>query len=441
MPDRVVLFAGPSLPNPPPLPASWEVRPPARRGDFYRVLREQPRAIVLVDGEFHGCPSVWHREILDALAEGIAVVGASSMGALRAAELHGLGMIGCGRIFEDFRNGILNDDDEVALVYGPQAVGYPAMSEPMVNLRATLALARSEGPIDAEQERTAIAHAKALHFPERSHAAVLAAPPFVADPALAQRYRAFVAHRAVDQKRADALAAVRLVREERHLRAAPIPARESPSHGQWATARAALELDVPPARLPAPSEMLRRAGLADHDERPWWTELSFRWFACRWAAEHVRPEPQPTIGEPPGATALSAVAWRRISEEAAQAARAVALIREVLTPDDPLVRLEFALATTGDPLDACARRRIVAAWATQRRIAAPAHEVEAAASRFAGLERASLQQALEERVTADWVVARGPAFFGHVGWSFPVALLRELQRLGRGEPVVVAAGA
>jgi hypothetical protein len=112
-----------------------------------------------------------------------------------------------------------------------------------------------------------------------------------------------------------------------------------------------------------------------------------------------------------------------------------------LTPHDPLVRLESALGTSGDPLEACARRRVVAAWATQRRIAAPAHEVDATASRFAGLELALFQQALEERVTADWVVARGPAFFGHVGWSFPVALLRELQRLGRGDPVVMAAGA
>lgn len=38
---------------------------------------------------------------------------------LRAAELHSFGMEGVGRILESYRDGILTDDDEVALVHGP----------------------------------------------------------------------------------------------------------------------------------------------------------------------------------------------------------------------------------------------------------------------------------------------------------------------------------
>ena len=45
------------------------------------------------------------------------------MGALRAAELHAFGMRGVGRIFEAFRDGELEDDDEVAVVHGPAEPG------------------------------------------------------------------------------------------------------------------------------------------------------------------------------------------------------------------------------------------------------------------------------------------------------------------------------
>ena len=53
------------------------------------------------------------------MAEGIHVFGSASMGALRAAELHQFGMRGIGRIFEAYRAGELEDDDEVAVIHGP----------------------------------------------------------------------------------------------------------------------------------------------------------------------------------------------------------------------------------------------------------------------------------------------------------------------------------
>jgi hypothetical protein len=64
--------------------------PPVRQGDVYRVVtRLRPDAIGIVDGYFAHVPSVWHKEILYALAEGVPVYGSASMGALRAAEPHG----------------------------------------------------------------------------------------------------------------------------------------------------------------------------------------------------------------------------------------------------------------------------------------------------------------------------------------------------------------
>ena len=78
------------------------------------------------------------------------------MGALRAAELHTFGMRGVGRIFEAFRDGEVEDDDEVAVVHGPAELGYLVLSEPMFNIRATLARA------EAAAHRRTITSVKAL---------------------------------------------------------------------------------------------------------------------------------------------------------------------------------------------------------------------------------------------------------------------------------------
>src|SRR5947208_13323149 len=72
------------------------------------------------------------------MVQGIHVYGSASIGALRAAELHHFGMVGVGRIFEAYLDGALTDDDEVAVQHGPEELGYPAVTEAMVNIRATL---------------------------------------------------------------------------------------------------------------------------------------------------------------------------------------------------------------------------------------------------------------------------------------------------------------
>src|SRR5215204_4724906 len=84
--------------------------PPAATGDVYRAALNNPAAIALIDGYFESIPSVWHKEILEALSRGIRVYGSSSMGALRAAELHQFGMIGVGRVYEEYAAGTIEDD-------------------------------------------------------------------------------------------------------------------------------------------------------------------------------------------------------------------------------------------------------------------------------------------------------------------------------------------
>ena len=129
----IVAFLGPSLPA--REAKGFHLLPPARQGDVWRALGLRPRAIALIDGVFEAQPSVWHREILDALDAGVPVVGGASMGALRAAELRTLGMTGVGRIFRWYRDGTVIDDAEVALLHADAEHGYRALTVPLVNVR------------------------------------------------------------------------------------------------------------------------------------------------------------------------------------------------------------------------------------------------------------------------------------------------------------------
>ena len=142
-----IIFAGPSLPPKlrPAADPSLEWRPPVRQGELYRAALARPAIIGVVDGYFEVVPTVWHKEILWAMAEGIHVYGAASLGALRAAELDSFGMKGIGRVYEAFRDGLIEDDDEVAVLHGPEELGYPPVTEAMVNIRATLAAAARAG--------------------------------------------------------------------------------------------------------------------------------------------------------------------------------------------------------------------------------------------------------------------------------------------------------
>src|SRR5260370_4576575 len=93
--------------------------PPAKQGDILRDTPEvKPLQIVLIDGCFHQSLSVWHKELVYALLEGVVCIGAASMGAIRAAELHRYGMIAVGKIFELYRDGE-EDDSLVAMSFDP----------------------------------------------------------------------------------------------------------------------------------------------------------------------------------------------------------------------------------------------------------------------------------------------------------------------------------
>lgn len=170
---HIVMFAGPSLPpDARPCDARLEWLPPAEAGDLLRLLDCPPDAICLIDGFFGRRPAPWHKEIMMLMARGVAVFGAASMGALRAAELRDYGMIGVGVIFNAYRRGLLTGDDEVACVHAPVDLGWAALTVPMVEVRATLAAAVRIRVIDSEIARSLRALAHNIHFDARDWAAM-----------------------------------------------------------------------------------------------------------------------------------------------------------------------------------------------------------------------------------------------------------------------------
>jgi len=163
-----VIFSGPSLPRASVESAGFDWRPPVRRGDVAALLADRPAAIGIVDGVFETEPTVWHDEILDALALGIPVYGASSIGALRAAELDSFGMIGVGTVYAAYRDGVIEDDDEVALLHAPAELQFRPLTVPMINIRAGVADALRRQVLPRMQAVEFLASCAATFYKQRT---------------------------------------------------------------------------------------------------------------------------------------------------------------------------------------------------------------------------------------------------------------------------------
>jgi hypothetical protein len=210
----VYVFTGPTIS---PREARHELRalylPPASEGDVYRAALKRPEAIGIIDGYFQSVPAVRHKEILWAMSRGIHVFGSASMGALRAAELAAFGMEGVGVIFESYRDGILEDDDEVAIAHGPAETGFVPVSEAMVNVRHTLRKAEETGVISQKLGKELETRAKKLFYPDRTYQFLLESAPN--DPKTKEelaRLRRWLPNGQVNQKRDDAVVMLRLIR-------------------------------------------------------------------------------------------------------------------------------------------------------------------------------------------------------------------------------------
>ncbi len=187
--------------------------PPAAAGDVYRLWQRHPRAIGIIDGYFAGVPAVWHKEIMWAMAQGVHVFGAAGLGALRAAELGSFGMRGTGWIYQAFRDGTLDRDDEVAVRHAAAGDGYRPLSEAMVNIRRTLRAAQDQDIISAGTLDALLTAGAALFYRDRTWPGLLAAAEGAqAGQGELDALRRWLPAGRIDQQAADATAMLREMR-------------------------------------------------------------------------------------------------------------------------------------------------------------------------------------------------------------------------------------
>jgi hypothetical protein len=256
-----VIFAGPSLPQPGPPIAGIEWRPPVRQGDLYLAALSGPAVIGVADGYFEIVPTVWHKEILWAMAQGIHVYGAASIGALRAAELADFGMKGIGHIFRQFHAGQLMDDDEVAVLHGPAEIGYVQITDAMVNVRATIDRALQLGIVEPAFAERLVSIGKSLFYKDRTYEAILnAAAQQGLAPEAAGGFAAWLPDGKVDQKRIDANEMLQTITA--HVADGVIPLEVSYEFSHtfaWEEARRRIEMGRPGGALPPLTSDLRLA--------------------------------------------------------------------------------------------------------------------------------------------------------------------------------------
>jgi hypothetical protein len=203
---RTVVFLGPSL----ELHEAAEhlqarYLAPIRRGDLPAVIADGAQSVGIVDGEFGQSLAVSVMEVGSALRQGVRIWGAASMGALRAAECHSMGMLGVGWIFQKYVEESLRADDEVALLFDP--VSRRATTIPLVNVRWSLQVATEEGLIQKESAAMLVELARSVRFTDRTYESLLQASANSTFKEEMQTLVEFMKHNPLrtDRKRLDAL--------------------------------------------------------------------------------------------------------------------------------------------------------------------------------------------------------------------------------------------
>ncbi|MDG4816740.1 TfuA-like protein [Micromonospora sp. WMMD956] len=197
--------------------------PPVRHGDLLRLRPGPADTVLILDGLFFQAPAVRHKEILHLVREGVRVVGASSMGALRAAELHPYGVVGVGQVFQWYADGTVVADDEVAVAHLDTDDGHAQLSDALVSIRYGLLSAIGEA-LDQDEADGLLALVRDLPFPRRSWSALWRLAEHGGLAAAAGRMRGWLdAHPDQrDVKRLDAVRALHLVHDGTPVAAAPV---------------------------------------------------------------------------------------------------------------------------------------------------------------------------------------------------------------------------
>src|SRR5215216_4533753 len=173
---KPIIFLGPSLSHERARKIfDADYRPPARKGDFLQLAADfDVKLVGFIDGVFlQDYPptpiEVYHL----ARKDGVLLAGAASLGALRAVELEKFGMVGIGKIFQLYKMGKLNADDEVAVTFASEEGGYQLQSEAMIDIRYNLYLAHKKEVISEKAKSVLVQLAKEIYFPHRKYTYIL----------------------------------------------------------------------------------------------------------------------------------------------------------------------------------------------------------------------------------------------------------------------------
>lgn len=180
-----------------------------KRGDLTN-LSPQVEVVGIVDGILLTEAAVGHREIMSLLDQDIKVFGGGSMGALRAAELSEMGMVGVGRIYEEYSFGRVDGDDEVVLAYDP--FDQMPLSEPLINLRLNLQRAMEDGIIDLSDYHMLMNELKAEFYPRRSYELLFSVARNRLKKERASALEEYLRRNAIDFKREDAILLLKAVK-------------------------------------------------------------------------------------------------------------------------------------------------------------------------------------------------------------------------------------
>ncbi|WP_433456495.1 TfuA-like protein (plasmid) [Streptomyces sp. CA-142005] len=212
--NRIVVTVGPTISREEVLlrlPQA-EVRGPVAADEVLRWGLQSGDSLLIIDGLFLQARAVRHKELLAVLDRGVRLFGSSGMGALRAAELEAFGMRGAGKVFRDYRDGVLVGDDEVAVTHADAEAGYRPLGWALVDLRHAAAVAVRCGVVDPGSADTIVRAAKALPFALRDTPTVIeAARAQGCHGAALAAFGAFCRQRKPSVMRTDALAALRMV--------------------------------------------------------------------------------------------------------------------------------------------------------------------------------------------------------------------------------------
>lgn len=467
----VAVFLGPSLPRDRAearLPANYY--PPAKMGDVHRLMATGVRVIVLIDGVFHAKSAVWQRELLEAMAQGIIVIGASSMGALRAAELHRLGMLGVGTVFEWYRDGIIDGDDEVALLHADATHDFRPLSQPLVNIRHKLLAAVDRGDLDPRRADALTTHAKQLPFMWRSSDRLMSSDAALewSDPDR-DRVRRVLDDDAIDLKARDARRALdyaaTVLDAPRERRSTP---RGTPSRFHLATRTRRRGLLHPEGHLVTGEALwdevredpaLMRRSVAQAAEHFYLSLLAQHWrvecpdrfvggFCRAWDQRH-------------GVTDRDA--WLRANgltaSEREQILHRRAVVGWMLEQGPGAFGLNDSsfsslparwLGPGDDPAGGEPSRRaraatlcFLAGWARLRGISCPAEVIEALTRRLEPEpgptpepDTDDRRARIEDLACCRWLVHKQPYHFGYTGWSPITAVVQLLQITGEAARIV-----